>query len=78
MTENRIHGVQERISHYTRKQLAYLAMFGLLAGWLGGRDEVGDFGILFWIGVGAAAWCGFAYYRLDGAVDKLIRQLEEQ
>jgi len=35
MAENRSHGVQERISHYTRKQLAYLAMFGLLAGWLG-------------------------------------------
>lgn len=78
MTENRIHGVQERIGHYTRKQFAYLAMFGLLAGWLGGRFDAGDFGIVFWLGIGAAAWCALMYYRLDNAVDKLIRQLEEQ
>jgi len=63
MAESRSHGVQERINHYTRKQLAYLAMFGLLAGWLG---------------FGAAGWCCLAYCRLDRAVDKLIRQLEEQ
>jgi len=78
MAENRSHGVQERINHYTRKQLAYLAMFGLLAGWLGGRYEAADFGILFWLGFGAAGWCCLAYCRLDRAVDKLIRQLEEQ
>jgi len=78
MTENTSRGVHERIRYHTQEQLALFAAFVLLAGWLGGRIDSGNYDILFLVGICCAAVILGAIARLRWAVGQLFKQLEAQ
>lgn len=62
-------GTQKLIDFIGRWAMAFFALFVVLTGWLGGRFEAGEFGILFVLGFAcagiAAAFCiGLTWFAL--------------
>jgi len=77
MNEIASQGAQKRIDFIGRWALAFFAVFVILLGWLGGRHEVGKFGLWFELGIACAAVVGLMVIGLTVLAHRRIKQMEE-
>jgi len=75
MNELSPQGEQKLIDFIGRWAMAFFALLVVLAGWLGGRYEAGEFGILFVLGFACA---GIAAVLCVGLTWFALRLIERQ